>query len=115
MEYVSNGVVSRIEGINKEVILAAGTFQTPQLLELSGIGNRDILAKHGIKTVINLPGVGENLREFIVNPAFLSLTLRCHVSTEDHVGVSTIVEIESKDDTMDVLSDPVLLKKHEEL
>ncbi|KAJ3005324.1 hypothetical protein NUW54_g4388 [Trametes sanguinea] len=36
----------------KEVILAAGAFQTPQILELSGIGNKEILSKHGIHTFI---------------------------------------------------------------
>ena len=37
-------------------------MQTPQVLELSGIGNPEILSKHGIETLVNLPGVGENLR-----------------------------------------------------
>lgn len=37
-----------------------GADQTPQLLELSGIGNSTILAAHGIKTLVDLPGVGEN-------------------------------------------------------
>jgi choline dehydrogenase-like flavoprotein len=41
---------------------AIGAFQTPQVLELSGIGNREILSKHGIKTIVHLPSVGENLR-----------------------------------------------------
>ncbi|KAI0644103.1 alcohol oxidase [Trametes meyenii] len=47
----------------REVILSAGTVQTPQLLELSGIGNSSVLAQHGIPTLVNLPGVGENLQE----------------------------------------------------
>jgi choline dehydrogenase len=36
---------------NAEVILAAGAFQSPQLLELSGIGDSDILSRHGIQTI----------------------------------------------------------------
>lgn len=40
-----------------------GTFQNPQLLELSGIGDKDILTSFGIETKIDLPGVGENLRK----------------------------------------------------
>jgi choline dehydrogenase-like flavoprotein len=40
-----------------------GSLQTPQLLELSGIGNSSILSQHDINTIIDLPGVGENLRE----------------------------------------------------
>ncbi|KAI0807595.1 glucose-methanol-choline oxidoreductase [Fomes fomentarius] len=49
--------------VRKEVIVSAGVFQTPQILELSGIGNKDILSKQGIDTLVDLPGVGENLRE----------------------------------------------------
>uniref|UniRef100_A0A0W0G5T9 Putative alcohol oxidase n=1 Tax=Moniliophthora roreri TaxID=221103 RepID=A0A0W0G5T9_MONRR len=47
---------------NKEVIICAGTYQTPQILELSGIGDHDILSKFGIKTLVHSPGVGANLR-----------------------------------------------------
>jgi choline dehydrogenase-like flavoprotein len=41
-----------------------GALQTPQLLELSGIGDKRILDAPGIDTVIDLPGVGENLRTY---------------------------------------------------
>jgi len=47
----------------REVVLAAGPLVSPQLLELSGIGNSAILQKHGIGVVHHLPGVGENLRD----------------------------------------------------
>lgn len=46
-----------------EVILCAGALQSPKLLELSGIGRRDVLSRHGIAPVLHLPGVGENLRD----------------------------------------------------
>ena len=49
----------------KEVILSAGSFGSPVLLELSGIGQRDILRKAGIFQTIELPGVGENLQDHI--------------------------------------------------
>jgi choline dehydrogenase-like flavoprotein len=39
----------------------SGTFKTPQLLELSGIGDRSLLKSFGIETLVDLPGVGENL------------------------------------------------------
>ncbi|KAL4262835.1 GMC oxidoreductase family protein [Pleurotus pulmonarius] len=51
--------------VKREVILAAGAVQTPQILELSGIGNPDILNKFGIETLIPLPSVGENLQEHL--------------------------------------------------
>lgn len=47
----------------REVILAAGAFNSPQILKLSGIGPVDELQKHGIRPIINLPGVGENLQD----------------------------------------------------
>jgi choline dehydrogenase len=48
-----------------EVILAAGAFLSPALLQLSGIGNADELTALGIEPVVNLPGVGENLQDHI--------------------------------------------------
>jgi choline dehydrogenase-like flavoprotein len=47
---------------SKEVVLAAGAFQTPKILELSGIGCQDRLSRLGIPVVIDQPGVGENLQ-----------------------------------------------------
>ena len=48
---------------NKEVLITAGTIQSPQLLQLSGIGAADHLNSLGIDVVHDLPGVGQNLRE----------------------------------------------------
>lgn len=47
----------------REVALSAGPLKSPQILELSGIGNADIVKQHGIGVVHHLPGVGENLRD----------------------------------------------------
>jgi choline dehydrogenase len=47
----------------KEIILSAGTINSPQLLELSGIGNPEILKKLGLEVNHISPGVGENLRD----------------------------------------------------
>lgn len=46
-----------------EVILCGGSFNTPQLLMLSGIGDRAQLQQHGIETVVHSPGVGKNLQD----------------------------------------------------
>lgn len=59
---LSNGTVIHAK---KEVILSAGSIQSPQLLELSGIGNETILSGAGIKQLVNLPGVGENLQDHV--------------------------------------------------
>jgi choline dehydrogenase len=48
-----------------EVILCGGAFNTPQLLQLSGIGNADELRALGIDPVVDLPGVGENLQDHL--------------------------------------------------
>ncbi|TVY45866.1 Dehydrogenase [Lachnellula occidentalis] len=47
----------------KEVILAAGAIQSPQLLELSGIGGKQLLTKHEIPVIVDLPFVGENFQD----------------------------------------------------
>ncbi|TFY59193.1 hypothetical protein EVG20_g7881 [Dentipellis fragilis] len=49
----------------KEVILSTGTIQTPQLLELSGIGNSTLLRSMNVSTLVDLPAVGENLQEHL--------------------------------------------------
>jgi choline dehydrogenase len=49
--------------MRREVILAAGTFNTPQLLMLSGIGDPEELANRDIKPAIRLRGVGRNLQD----------------------------------------------------
>lgn len=49
----------------REVVLCAGSLQSPQLLELSGIGDAALLAAHGIPVHRHLPGVGENLRDHL--------------------------------------------------
>ncbi|MDG3084921.1 choline dehydrogenase [Vibrio hannami] len=53
------------EHCQKEVILSAGSIGSPHLLQLSGIGNADILAEAGIDLVHELPGVGENLQDHL--------------------------------------------------
>jgi choline dehydrogenase-like flavoprotein len=47
----------------REVILAGGAFNTPQLLMLSGVGPEEELARHNIPLLIDLPGVGRNLQD----------------------------------------------------
>lgn len=49
----------------KEVILCGGTFNSPQLLQLSGIGRPQDITPHGIAMVHALPGVGQNLQDHL--------------------------------------------------
>ncbi|MEY9849075.1 choline dehydrogenase [Streptacidiphilus sp. MAP5-3] len=57
------GTPQRVSG--GRVILAGGSINSPQLLQLSGVGNADELSKLGIKPVHHLPGVGENLQDHL--------------------------------------------------
>jgi choline dehydrogenase len=50
---------------NKEVILSAGAFGSPQLLMLSGIGSKEVLNKFSIEVKKELPGVGQNLQDHL--------------------------------------------------
>jgi choline dehydrogenase len=47
----------------KEVLLAAGSLQSPQILELSGVGDRQVLEKAGVKVKMELNGVGKHMQE----------------------------------------------------
>ncbi|GME57972.1 Glucose-methanol-choline oxidoreductase [Neofusicoccum parvum] len=64
VEYLSRetGEVSTAKA-SKEVILAAGTIHTPQILQLSGVGSKELLDSFDIETVVDLPGVGYNLQD----------------------------------------------------
>lgn len=62
VEYVHRGE-RKMARADREVILSAGTMQSPHLLMLSGIGPADHLTQHGIKVVHDLPGVGQNLHD----------------------------------------------------
>ena len=66
----------------REIILSAGSFVSPQLLMLSGIGNARELARHGIPLVHDLPGVGENLQDH------LDVTLEYRAKTTAPYGLS---------------------------
>jgi choline dehydrogenase len=69
--------------VRHEVVLSAGSFGSPQVLMLSGIGPRQELQKHGISIVHELPGVGENLQDHID----YVFTYRTH-NTNDTFGFS---------------------------
>ncbi|MEW9836375.1 GMC family oxidoreductase [Mesorhizobium marinum] len=66
----------------REVILSAGSFVSPHLLMLSGVGRARDLARHGIDVVRDLPGVGENLQDH------LDVTLEYRAKSTTPYGIS---------------------------
>ncbi|MCO5397513.1 GMC family oxidoreductase [Ralstonia soli] len=81
VEVLQNGTVRTLR-VRREVVLAAGALQTPQLLMLSGVGPAQELASVGIQTVQHLPGVGRNLQD---HPDFV---FGYSTSSLDTLGVS---------------------------
>ncbi|KAG6852730.1 hypothetical protein C0991_009486 [Blastosporella zonata] len=65
VEFIHKGI-KHVVNARKEIILSTGVPVTPKILELSGIGRRDILNKIGIEVKLELPGVGENLQEHLL-------------------------------------------------
>ena len=64
--YVDVGGITRHATARREVILCGGAINTPQLLMLSGIGPAAHLTEHGIRVVVDAPGVGSNLQDHLV-------------------------------------------------
>jgi choline dehydrogenase len=64
VRYLQGGV-ERTAKAGREVILSAGSLQSPQLMQLSGIGPAELLREHGIHVAHELPGVGRNLQDHL--------------------------------------------------
>jgi choline dehydrogenase len=64
LEYAQGGTIHRVRA-RGEVILAGGSINSPQLLQLSGVGPGELLRRHGITVIHDLPGVGENLQDHL--------------------------------------------------
>lgn len=90
-------------------------LKSPQLLELSGIGRRDVLEKIGVPLRVELPGVGENVQEHIF--AQFSWGASSGHYPDCYIVFKPILELkeEVEFDTLDLLRDPVLAAKHLEL
>ncbi len=83
VRYVKDGHVRHAEAA-QEVILCGGAVQSPQLLQLSGIGPADLLRSHGIPVRHDSPGVGENLQDHLQMRTIVELAVRGE-SLNDHV------------------------------
>ena len=81
VQYKAKKTVQTVQA-SREVIVSGGTFGSPQILLLSGIGAKDKLAPHGIDQVHDLPGVGENLQDHI------DYVISYHSPLKDNFGFS---------------------------
>jgi len=64
VEFSQNGVLRQVR-VRREVLLCGGSINSPQLLQLSGIGPGALLREHGVEVAHDLPGVGANLQDHI--------------------------------------------------
>jgi 4-pyridoxate dehydrogenase len=67
LQYLRRGALREVRAW-REVIVAGGAINSPQLLILSGIGDANALSKLGIASIQNLPGVGANLQDHLAIP-----------------------------------------------
>jgi choline dehydrogenase-like flavoprotein len=88
VEWLRGGKADAVRA-DREVILSAGAVQSPQLLQLSGIGPAQLLRQHGIPVAVDLPGVGENL--------------------QDHYQARTIVRLKARNSLNDDVRNPIRL------
>ena len=72
-----NSTSSQLIAAAKEVIVSAGTFQSPQLLQVSGVGPATMLKQHNIPIVADRPGVGREMQDH----TFYGITYRVNVQT----------------------------------
>lgn len=71
-----------------EIVLSAGAYRSSTILEFSGIGNPDILGQHNITTLINLPGVGENLQDQTQGSTAFRMTNATRALLEDYPPIN---------------------------
>ncbi|KZW04190.1 alcohol oxidase [Exidia glandulosa HHB12029] len=88
VEFVYAGAV-HVARVRREVIVSAGSFASPKILELSGIGDPSILGEAGVECKVDLPGVGENF--------------------QDHWAFNHGFKVNSKHTTLDQLRDPAVM------
>ena len=72
VEYRQGGVL-RTARARKEILVSGGAYNSPQLLQLSGVGPAELLKQHGIDVVLDAPGVGNDLQDHLQ----VRLVMRC--------------------------------------
>ena len=86
VEYRQNGAL-RTARARREILVSSGAYNSPQLLQLSGVGPADLLRSHGIDVVLDSPGVGNDL--------------------QDHMQVRIVTRCSQKVTLNDVVASPI--------
>ncbi|EXF83835.1 GMC oxidoreductase [Colletotrichum fioriniae PJ7] len=87
----SHGGLEKEAAAKKEVIVAAGSIASPQLLEVSGVGDKKLLESHGVEVFAVNPNVGENLQDHVYVP--LGFAVKPGVPTnEDYTNATYFQE-----------------------
>lgn len=86
VEYRQNGDL-RTARARKEILVSGGSYNSPQLLQLSGVGPAELLKQHGIDVVLDCPGVGNDL--------------------QDHLQVRLVTRCAQRVTLNDIVNDPV--------
>jgi choline dehydrogenase len=81
------GIEIKTARARKEILVSSGAYNSPQLLQLSGVGPAELLRKHGIEVVLDMPGVGNDL--------------------QDHMQVRVVMRCAQKITLNDVVNHPV--------
>jgi len=87
IDFISFGSKYHVKA-DHEVLLCAGSIQSPQILELSGIGSRNVLEPLGIKVIVENANVGENFQDHGIVP--LSFQAAEGVTTFDSFGIAGV-------------------------
>jgi choline dehydrogenase-like flavoprotein len=83
VRYLQGGTEHTVRA-RREVLLAAGALQSPQLLMVSGLGPAAQLVQHGVQVIADLPGVGQNLQDH------LDIIINRRVANTDLLGFSVV-------------------------
>ena len=91
--------------VRKEVIVSAGSFQSPQLLMVSGIGPSEKLAPHGINVRVELSGVGENMWDHVLFGPSMEVDIVTQTKTSNAEFLAQAVQ-EFNNDNAGILTNP---------
>ena len=107
VEFTVDGTTHTMKA-HKEVIVCGGTINSPQILELSGIGSPAVLDKAGVETIVDLPGVGENLNDHTATGFVL---VSVHIITAIFQNTKFHQGVKDEYPTAEAFKDPAIMQQ----